>query len=312
MSKIIVSGSIAYDRIMDYAGNFTDSLVADKLHALSVSFQVERIKEEFGGCAGNLAYNLLLLGEQPSIIATAGSDFGRYADYLEQKGIRTSSIRIDRGDLTSVAHIVTDQANNQIAAFALASGGKPYGELPETKGVACAILGAGCVADTEALAAHAKGNSLIYYVDPGQAIPMLSADALCATIAGSAGLFANDYEIGMIESKTGWKEQELLEKTSFVVITLGAKGSRVLTKEKTIEIRAVPVGDVVDPTGAGDAHRAGFVKGILSGFSLEQSGKLASAVAAYAVEKKGTQNHFFTRDELKARYEAAYGEQIGL
>ena len=311
MSKVIVSGSIAYDRIMDYAGNFTDSFMADKLHTLSVSFQVERIKEEFGGVAGNLAYNLKLLGEEPEMLGTAGSDFGRYAEYLQKLGIATDSIHIDASDLTSVAHIVTDRANNQIAAFAMAAGAKPYGPLPDGD-FKCAVLGAGCVADTIAIAAHAKAKATNYYFDPGQAMLAFSPDALKKIISGAAGLFCNDYELGLIEEKTGWNEAALLTQAPLLVVTLGAKGSRIMSQEGVVEISAVPLGKLVDPTGAGDAHRAGFIKGILAGLSLKQCGQLASVVAAYAVENFGTQNHHFTLAEASERYEKAYGEKIAL
>ena len=311
MSKVLVAGSIAYDRIMDYAGNFTDSFMADKLHTLSVSFQVERIKENFGGCAGNIAYNFHLLGENPEIIATAGSDFGRYAEYLKNLGISSDSIHINDSDLTSVAHIVTDKANNQIAAFAMAAGASAYGVLPDAD-FKCGILGAGCVADTIAIAAHAKKKGIKYYFDPGQAMPAFAAADLKEIISGAVGLFCNDYELSLITEKTGWNESALLEQTPLLVVTLGAKGSRIMTKDGLIEIAAVPISKLVDPTGAGDAHRAGFVKGILAGLSLKECGQLASAVAAYAVEQQGTQNHTFTTEELKERYAKAYGEKIGL
>lgn len=311
MSTILVAGSIAYDRIMDYAGNFTDSFMADKLHTLSVSFQVERIKENFGGCAGNIAYNLNLLGESPDIIATAGSDFGRYAEYLAQTGISTGSIHINSADLTSVAHIVTDRANNQIAAFAMAAGATIYGALPDTT-FTCGILGAGCVADTIAIAAHAKAKGIKYYFDPGQAMPAFEANNLKEIISGAAGLFCNDYELSLITEKTGWNETALLEQTPLLVVTLGAKGSRIMTKEGVTEISAIPIEKLIDPTGAGDAHRAGFVKGILAGLSLKECGQLGSVVAGYAVEQQGTQNHHFTLEKLSERYEAAYGEKLSL
>ena len=311
MSNILVAGSIAYDRIMDYAGNFTDSFMADKLHTLSVSFQVESIKENFGGCAGNIAYNLKLLGQDSTMIATAGSDFGRYAEYLKKLGISSDSIHINASDFTAVAHIMTDKANNQIAAFAMAACATPYGALPDTS-YASAILGPGCVADTIAVAAHAKAKGIKYYFDPGQAMPAFAAGDLKEIISGAAGLFCNDYELSLITEKTEWNEQAILEHTPLLVVTLGAQGSRIMTKEGTIEIKVVPIEKLVDPTGAGDAHRAGFVKGVLAGRSLKECGQLASTVAAYAVEHQGTQNHHFTLEQLGQRYEAAYGETLSL
>ncbi len=311
MSSILVAGSIAYDRIMDYAGNFTDSFMADKLHTLSVSFQVESIKENFGGCAGNIAYNLKLLGQESEMIATAGSDFGRYAEYLKKIGIPSDSIHINASDFTAVAHIMTDRANNQIAAFAMAACATPYGLLPDAS-YASAILGPGCVADTIAVAAHAKAKGIKYYFDPGQAMPAFAAEDLKNIISGAAGLFCNDYELSLIADKTGWNEQAILRETPILVVTLGAQGSRIVTKEGTVEIKAVPIEKLVDPTGAGDAHRAGFVKGVLAGLSLKECGQLGSTVAAYAVEKQGTQNHHFTLAELGERHEAAYGEKLSL
>ena len=311
MSNILVAGSIAYDRIMDYAGNFTDSFMADKLHTLSVSFQVESIKENFGGCAGNIAYNLKLLGEEPEMIATAGSDFGRYAEYLKKLGIPSDSIHINASDFTAVAHIMTDRANNQIAAFAMAACATSYGALSDAS-YAAAILGPGCVTDTIAVAAHAKAKGIKYYFDPGQAMPAFASDNLKEIISGAAGLFCNDYELSLITEKTGWDEQAILGETPILVVTLGAQGSRILTKDGVIEIKAVPIEKLVDPTGAGDAHRAGFVKGMLRGLSLKECGQLASTVAAYAVEHQGTQNHHFILEELSQRYEAAYGEKLSL
>ncbi len=296
---------------MDYAGNFTDSFKADKLHTLSVSFQVERIKEDFGGCAGNIAYNLKLLGEEPEMVATAGSDFGRYAEYLRKLGISPDSIHINPSDLTSVAHIVTDRANNQIAAFAMAAGATVYGEMPEGD-FKCGVLGAGCVPDTVEIAGYAKARGIKYYIDAGQALPAFSSGDLSSVITGAAGLFCNDYELSLTQEKTGWNESALLERTPLLVVTLGAQGSRIVTKGGAIEVSAVPIERLVDPTGAGDAHRAGFIKGIISGLSLKECGQLASTVAAYAVEQQGTQNHRFTIPELKTRYAAAYGEPVAL
>ncbi len=311
MSSILVAGSIAYDRIMDYAGNFTDSFMAEKLHTLSVSFQVETIKENFGGCAGNIAYNLKLLGQESEMVTTAGSDFGRYAEYLKKLDIPSDSIHIKESDFTAVAHIMTDRANNQIAAFAMAACATPYGALPDTP-YTSAILGPGCVADTIAVAAHAKHKGIKYYFDPGQAMPAFAAGDLKNIISGAAALFCNDYELSLITEKTGWNESTLIEQTPLLVVTLGAQGSRIVTKEGAMEIKAAPIEKLVDPTGAGDAHRAGFVKGVLSGLSLKECGQLASTVAAYAVEQQGTQNHHFTVGELGQRYEAAYGEKLSL
>lgn len=311
MSRILVAGSLAYDRIMEYPGNFTDSLMPDKLHALSVSFTVPHIREHFGGCAGNIAYALALLGEKPQILATAGSDFGRYQEHLQECDIDTFTVHVDGDDFTSVANIVTDRADNQITAFAIGAGEKPYGALPELDEYDCAMLSAGNVADTLALADAAKQRSLPYYFDPGQGLPSLSGEQLRTLIEGAAGIFANDYEFALIKDKTGWSEEELLSRTPLIVVTLGAKGSQLIRKEGETSVAAVPA-KLVDPTGAGDAHRAGFLKGVAADLPLKQCAQLASTVAAYAVEAHGTQEYRFTLPELQKRYQEAYGEPLPL
>jgi adenosine kinase len=312
MSRILVSGSIAYDRIMDFPGYFRDHFLPDKMHAISVSFQVETTAENFGGTAGNIAYNLTLLGLEPRIIATGGSDFERYASYLKTQRIDPVSVKIESASTTSAAFVMTDKENNQIAAFSMGAGKTPYLPLPEATGARCAIVGAGCVRDMQALPGHYRELGLQYMYDPGQQIPALSADDLKDGIAGAAVLFANDYEFGLINAKTGWDESQLLEKVPVVVVTYGEKGSRVLTKDVEYKIAAAPVAEAKDPTGAGDAYRAGFIAGWSKKVSPEGCAKIGSAVAAYAVETYGTQSHRFTIAELAARHESAYGETLPL
>ncbi|MBI2612755.1 carbohydrate kinase family protein [Candidatus Kaiserbacteria bacterium] len=308
MSRVIVSGSIAYDRIMDFPGHFRDHFLAHKLHTINVSFAVDGVEENFGGTAGNIAYNLKLLGHEPEIISTAGSDFAAYRKYLEEQKIATKSVHIDTSELTSSAYIITDKADNQIAAFSFGAGKAAYGALPETEGAACAIVGAGNPDDMRVLPAHYREHGIPYFYDPAQEIPILSADDLRKGIEGSAGLFGNDYEIDLITQKTGWSEKELCARTPLVVATLGESGSRLMHKGATERVKAVHVSDVLDPTGAGDAFRAGFIAGYLAGESPKVSAQIGSAVAAYAVEQQGTQNHRFTLSELKKRYEESYGE----
>lgn len=312
MSRILVSGSIAYDRIMDFPGLFKEHFIADKLHNINVSFAVEAFSENFGGTAGNIGYSLALLGESPHIVATAGSDFERYAGHLRSVRVDPTSIQIDMAGSTSSAFIITDRGNNQISAFSMASGAKPYMPLPNTDGARCAIIGAGCVEDMASLPAYYRAQGIDYFYDPGQQIPMLSAEQLRDGITGAAGLFCNDYELGLIAQKTEWDEVAILEKAAALIVTLGEKGSRIAKKEGEHSVRAVPISKVVDPTGAGDAFRAGFIAGFLRGWTLRSAAQLGSVVAAYAVEKYGTQNHRFTIAELGLRYQTAYGETLSL
>ncbi len=312
MPRILVSGSIAYDRIMDFPGFFKDHFIPDKLHNINVSFAVEAFAENFGGTAGNIAYNLALLGEPSRIISTAGSDFERYAGHLRSVKVDPTSVKIDLQSSTSSAYIITDRANNQITAFSMAAGAKPYRPLPETEGVRCALIGAGCIEDMQDLPGYYRAQGIEYFYDPGQQIPTLSAEQLRDGITGAKGVFANDYELSLIIKKTGWNEAAILQKATALIVTFGEKGSRIVTKEGESNVKAVLVSKVVDPTGAGDAYRAGFIAGFLREQALPRAAQLGSAVAAYAVEKYGTQVHRFTIAELKDRYEKTYGETLSL
>jgi len=312
MSHILVSGSIAYDRIMDFPGLFGDHFLPEKLHTINVSFQVDTLAENFGGTAGNIAYSLKLLREEPQIIAVGGSDFARYKTYLERLGIDSSSVRIEGSEFTSTAYIMTDKADNQIAAFSVGAGKVPYEPLPHTDDASCAIIAAGCLGDMRAFPAHFRGAGVPFFFDPGQAMTALSDDDIKNGIEGSEAVFGNDYEFNLISKRTGMSEQELLEKTKTLVITYGEKGSRVVSKEGESRVAAVQVKEVEDPTGAGDAYRAGFIAGYLKKLPPETCAALGATVAAYAVENYGTQNHSFTRKELAERYESAYKHPLPL
>ena len=310
MSQILVSGSLAYDRIMDFPGLFKDHFVADKLHNINVSFQVADLSEQFGGTAGNVAYSLALLGEQPHIIGTVGSDFVRYRTWMEKFGIETGSIRVFPDKPTSAAFIITDHADNQIAAFHLGAGGEAYGGKVETGNVAFAMVSAGCVSDMVFLPERYRQEKVRFIYDPGQAISALSGEQLRGGLSGAEAVIGNDYEIGLVLQKTGLTERGILEHIQTLVITLGDKGARVITRKEEIQVPAVPVENAIDPTGAGDAYCAGFIKGLLAKMPLETTAKFARAVASYAVESYGTQMHHFTIPEVAERYENAYGDRL--
>jgi len=312
MSRVIISGSIAYDRIMDFDGLFGEHFVPEKLHSINLSFQINRLSIGFGGCAGNIAYSLALLGVQSDIIATVGEDFSKYHSHMLLSGINPQTIRALEGEMTSSAYVFTDKADNQIAAFHMGAGGNPYDSPLDTSGRDFAIVAPGCIADMKNLPELYRTRSLPYFYDPAQAITALSADDLRAGITGARMLFGSDYEFGLIAQKTGWTENMMLERVPTLVVTLGAEGSRIRTREGEVRVKASPVKDATDPTGAGDAFRAGFITGTLCSFSLADCAKLGSTVAAYTVETYGTQTHKFTIDELKERYKKAYGETLAL
>ncbi len=312
MSKILVSGSLAYDRIMDFGGLFAEHFLPDMLHNINVSFQVESLSTQFGGTAGNIGYNLALLGEKPEIISSVGSDFESYRSHLLLSGIDPTSIRVFDDKQTASAYILTDKADNQIAAFYYGAGALGYDTLIETEGRALAIVAPGCVLDMQTLPAFYKTRGVRYLYDPAQQIPVLSAEALRDGINGAHLLFGSDYEYQLMKQKTGWSDEEVLKHVPTIVVTYGAKGSAILTAQGAVEVQACTVDAVVDPTGAGDAYRAGFIKGMLLGLPVASCARLGSVAAAYVVENYGTQTHRFTLDDVQKRYKKAYGESIAL
>jgi adenosine kinase len=308
MNSILISGSLAYDRIMNFPGTFRDHFHAEKMHALSVSFVVDTLEESFGGTAGNIAYNFTLLGEKPTLIANGGGDFAKYRDYLHKVGVDTSRLQLELTVPTAVGHMFTDQEDNQIAAFYAGAMGRPYTqEIPKAD---IGIVAAGNGLDMSEMPKKFRANGTPFFFDIGQAITHFTGDAMREAIPGAVAILGNDYEIGTILKKTRWSMQEMLEQVSVVVTTLGAKGSQVHTRENEFTVRPVKAIQVLDPTGAGDAYRAGFAAAWLRKLSIEVCTQVASAVAVYAVESYGTQRHTFKMDEIKKRYAETYGTEF--
>jgi adenosine kinase len=312
MSRIVVSGSMAYDHIMDYPDLFRNHFLPDKLHNINVSFQVPNHNQHFGGTAGNIAYNLAMLGEMPNIIATVGNDFGPYEAHLKEFHVPTDTIHRFDDASTSFAYILTDRGDNQIAAFYLGAGGRGYRKEIPIQGANLAIIAPGCVEDMHVMPGVCREAHVPFFFDPGQAIPALSEEDLRNGFEGAEVVFGNDYEFTMLYQRTGWQEADMARKAKVLIITLGELGTRVVTSNTEISVPAVRVDKLVDPTGAGDAYRAGYAKGYLAGLSPEQCARLGGTVAAFAIETVGTQEHRFTMDELKARYESAYVEKFPL
>ncbi|PIR83243.1 carbohydrate kinase family protein [Candidatus Kaiserbacteria bacterium CG10_big_fil_rev_8_21_14_0_10_56_12] len=242
------------------------------------------------------------------MLSSAGSDFARYSAHLRDTGIDTESIQISSDTPTASAYIITDQDDNQIAAFSSGAGDRAYTMAIDPHSFALAIASPGCLDDMVAMPRLFRESGVPFFYDPWQRIPTLSREQLIDGITGAEAVFVNDYEMKLIEERTGLDEKTLLEKTEALVITLGAEGSRIITHEGAKEVAPAVVADAIDPTGAGDAYRAGFLKGRLASLSLEACGKLGGVSAAYAVEKYGTQNHTFTLDEFRLRYTRAHGE----
>lgn len=308
---IYVSGSLAFDRIMNFSGRFSDHILPDKIHTLNVSFFVENLEEKRGGCAGNIAYSLALLGKKPVILASAGKDFDNYAKVLEDFGLPLTGIRRVEDKFTAAAYINTDTVNNQITAFCASAMLEPCRydfEISDTVN-ALGIISPGNMQDMSSLAKKYKQDQVRYVYDPGQQIPVLSKDELLEGIQGSFALVSNDYELEMIRKVTGRSKAEIIEMTECLITTYGERGSFVQARGEDkdgVHISAAPVTKVLDPTGAGDAYRSGLIMGLDDGLSFAESAKLGATCASFCVEQYGTQEHTFTRDEFMARHNQAF------
>ncbi len=306
---IVVSGSLAYDRIMNFPGYFSDHILPEKIHVLNVAFTVDGVREKFGGTAGNIAYALALLGEKPEISATIGCDHHRYLDWLKRHRLSLSQIKIVEEELTASAYITTDLADNQITGFN--PGAMKYSsELDFDRypaGETLMIVSPGNLGDMTRYPKICKERGVAYIFDPGQAIPMLAAEDLIQAIEGSRLLICNDYEMELILNKTGLDLQQILQKTQAVIDTLGEKGSRIFTRDSETFIPAARPNQVHDPTGAGDAYRGGLICGMVRGKGLNTAARWGSVCASFAVECYGTQEYSFTWEEFQKRYERSYG-----
>lgn len=313
--NILVSGSLAYDRIMDFPGRFSDHILPDKIHILNVCFQINGLRENFGGTAGNIAYVLSLLGERPVVVATAGRDFGPYRSWLMRHGISAEHIKIVEEELTAGAYITTDLADNQITAFN--PGAMKHCALFDFKTVppekTLAIISPGNLEDMFRFSRLYREYGIRYIFDPGQSLPKWTAGELLEMMTGSMIFIGNDYEIEMTMEKTGLDIPGILERTGALITTRGEYGSTVTCRladgtMATSEVSAVDPERVNDPTGAGDAYRAGLIKGLLlPGGDIVHAARIGAACAVYSVEVYGTQNFSFTEAEFRERFEAFFG-----
>ncbi len=313
-SQIFVSGSIARDLIMDFPGRFADFIDPKKIHVLNLSFAVENLKENIGGTAANICYNLAMLGEHPEVIGNIGYDQKYLLRYMRDLGIGVKNVKVSRTKRTAAAYIITDKDDNQIAGFhAGAMSEQSY--APKVSASDWAIIAAEDTKNMVRLARHYQRNQVNYIFDPGQQITLSKSD-LQTCIRGAAVLIGNDYEIGLIMKKIDRKnspfpslikEGSRGEFSSIVIRTLGPKGSEILASNRKIRIGIAKPRRVLDPTGAGDAYRAGLLKGLILGYNLRACGQLGATVASFAVEEYGTQNHRFTWNKVIHRFRKNFG-----
>ena len=288
---------------MDFQGRFSDHILPEKIHVLNVSFTVNSLTEKFGGTAGNIAYGLSLLGEKPLIVATIGRDYHRYFDWLTKNGISHDAIKIIEEELTAGAYITTDQSDNQITGFN--PGAMKFATAFDLSKISSngsiAIVAPGNLEDMMNYSALYKAKGIDYIFDPGQSLPMWDSLELMKCIDGSRIMISNDYELELIISKTGLDKKSLLQRADIIITTLGEFGSRVSTRDSEIDIPATKPKEVVDPTGAGDAYRAGLIKGLVQNLDIKQSAEMGSVCASFAVERYGTQDYYFSLTEFEKR-----------
>ena len=308
--KVLVTGSIAYDRIMDFPGYFKDQIMPEKIHSLNVSFLVNDLQESFGGTAGNIAYNLSMLQTAPVLLGVVGDrDFQSYEKWLKKNKIDLTHIQVVQDKQTASAYIITDKSDNQITGFFPGAMLEPF-DFKDLPPASLGIVSAQHPVDMVKLSELFKKKKIPYIFDPGQQVTSLSGADLRRAVAGSKVLIGNDYEMALIVKKTMWGVKQLLEQTEILITTFGEKGSRIDKGLLSFDIPIVKPDNVIDPTGAGDAYRAGIIKGFLEGWDLEKVGRLGSLVAAYAVENYGTQVHRFDWESLKKRYRQSFQSEL--
>lgn len=312
--KIVITGSIAYDYLMSYPGRFQDAFVAGKLEKISLSFLVDSLKRQRGGTAPNIAYTMALLGDRPTIMATAGQDFHDYRLWLESHGIDTSAIIDIEDEFCASFFVNTDEVNNQIASFytgAMAHAGKLTfaAHAPDADMTIITPNDPGAMLN---YVRECKAIGLPYIYDPSQQTARVSGEELYEGINGCFLLSSNEYEFQLIQEKTGLSEAEILDLVGGLVMTMGPAGSRHIIDGHEEFVPVAPTRWVAEPTGAGDAYRAGLMRGMQLGLPWGVAGRMGALAAAYVLEQFGPQNHYFTREEFVARYRESFDDEGAL
>jgi adenosine kinase len=309
--RTLICGSLAFDSIMVFQDHFKHHILPDKIHMLNVSFLVPEMRREYGGCAGNIAYNLKLLGGEPLIMATVGDDFSAYAERLDAQAISRDYIRHIAGTYTAQAFITTDLADNQITAFH--PGAMNYAHENDVRLVPDIQLGIVSPDGRDGMLRHVRGfheAGVPCVFDPGQGMPLFTGEELLECVHKSSYVILNDYEAELLQTRTGEKLDTLAHHVEALIVTRSAEGSVIHTAGGQIDIPVVRPDAILDPTGCGDAYRSGILYGITNGLDWETAGQLASVMGAIKIEHRGGQNHKPTRDEIAVRLKAAFGKTL--
>ena len=305
---VLICGSVAYDTVMVFEGHFKDHILADRIHMLNVAFLVPGLRRNFGGCAGNIAYNLKLLGGDGKVMATVGMDFGPYRAWMLDNGLPLDHIRQLEDEYTAQAYITTDADNNQITAFHPGAMNQAHvNRVPKDAGIRLGIVAPESHLGMLQHAEQFVALGIPFVFDPGQAMTLLGADDLRTLIGQSSWVAVNDYEASLLVERTGWPLELIAGKVQALIVTRGAQGSRIHAGGAVHEIPPVRPSAVADPTGCGDAYRGGLLFGLQRGLDWPTTGRIASLMGSLKVAHHGTQNHRFGREEFARSYRQAFG-----
>jgi adenosine kinase len=307
----LICGSFAYDTIMVFPDQFKNHILPDKIHILNVSFLVPSMRREFGGCAGNIAYNLKLLGGEPLPMGTVGQDFAPYASWMDQHGIARRCLKTIDSSYTAQAFITTDQDDNQITAFHPGAMNHSHeNRVANAKGVTLGIVAPD---GRQGMLQHAQdfaAAGIPFIFDPGQGLPMFNGEELLAFIDKATYVTVNDYEAQLLENRTGLTSAQLAQRVTALIVTRGAEGSLIYAGGKTVTIPSAKAEVIKDPTGCGDAYRAGLLYGIAKGLDWETTGRIAALLGAIKIAQHGTQNHRFTPADFAQRFKQSFNQSL--
>lgn len=307
----LICGSLAFDTIMVFNGRFKDHILPEKVHMLNVAFEVPQLRRAFGGCAGNIAYNLKLLGGEGKPMATAGQDFAPYADWLVECGIARDHIREIADTYTAQAFITTDLDDNQITAFHPGAMNESHrNTVPMDAGIKLGIVAPDGREGMLQHAAQFAAAGIPFIFDPGQGLPLFNSEELQKFFAAADWIAVNSYEAQLLQSKTGMSLDTIAASVKALIVTQGGEGSVIYTNSKQVAIPAAPAASLADPTGCGDAYRAGLLYGLQRGMDWETTGRVASLLGAIKIAAPGTQNHRFTQDEFAEKFRQAFGYAV--
>ena len=308
----LICGSFAYDTIMVFKDKFKNHILPDQVHILNVAFHVPEMRREFGGCAGNIAYNLKLLGGDPLPMGMVGTDFGPYAGWMDANGINRAHVTELQNSYTAQAFITTDMDDNQITAFHPGAMDEAhYNKVSDADGVTIGMVSPD---GRQGMIDHAMqfvDAGIPFIFDPGQGLPLFGGEDLKDFIDKATWVCVNDYESQLLQERTGYSPHEIAEQVDALIVTRGGEGSYIYTENQRIEVPAATARDIVDPTGCGDAYRGGLLFGLLNSLGWETTGRIAALMGAIKIQHHGTQNHSFDPDDFRQYYRVSFGAELG-